>query len=156
MRHLFTRAASTVLLGLLSTGAFAADITVEDAFARASAGMVQTGAAFMTLKNSGSVDDKLIAAHSPVATQVELHTHIKDGEVMRMRPVPSIDVPAGGSATLQPGGLHIMLIGLKAPLKQGEQFPLTLSFAKAGEMTIEVPVKSPGAMSPMPMPMKNH
>jgi copper(I)-binding protein len=65
---------------------------------------------------------------------------------MRMRQVSSIDVPAGGTVSLQPGGLHIMLIDLKEPLRQGETFPLTLTFAKAGKVAVDVPVKSPAEM----------
>lgn len=133
-----------------AAAAAAGDITVSDPFARASAGMATVGAAFMTLKNTGSAGDSLVSASSPVAAKTELHTHVKDGEIMRMREVPSIDVPAGGSVALQPGGLHVMLIGLKAPLKQGEVVPLTLTFAKAGTMTVEVPVKSAAEMAPMP------
>ncbi len=129
--------------------ALAGDIEVEHPFARASAGMATVGAAFMTLKNDGDTPDTLVSASSPVAAKTELHTHIKDGDIMRMREVPSIEVPADGTTVLQPGGLHVMLIDLKAPLKEGETFPLTLTFANAGSMTVEVPVKSPGAMAPM-------
>jgi copper(I)-binding protein len=67
-----------------------------------------------------------------------------------MRQIEAIDVPAGGSVSLQPGGLHVILINLKQPLKQGEAFPLTLTFAKGGTLTIEVPVKSPAETAPMP------
>ncbi len=129
--------------------AVAGDIKVENPFARASAGMATVGAAFMTLKNDSTTPDELVSASSPVAAKAELHTHIKDGDIMRMREVPSIEVPAGGTTALQPGGLHVVLIDLKAPLKRGETFPLTLTFAKAGTMTVEVPVKSPGEMAPM-------
>ena len=104
----------------------------------------------MIMKNSGAAADALVAAELPVAARAELHTHIKDGDVMRMRQVSSIDVPAGGTVNLQPGGLHIMLIDLKEPLRQGETFPLTLTFAKAGKVTVYVPVKSPGEMARCP------
>jgi copper(I)-binding protein len=69
---------------------------------------------------------------------------------MRMRQVASIDVPAGGTVSLEPGGLHIMLIDLREPLKQGETLPLTLTFAKAGKVTVQVPVKSPAETAPAP------
>ena len=128
----------------------AADISVQDPFARASAGMAQAGAAFMTLKNASAVNDQLVAASTPVSATAELHNHIKEGDVVRMRQVPSIEVPAGGSVALQPGGLHVMLLGLKQPLREGETFPLTLTFAHAGAVTVEVPVKSAGEMAPMP------
>jgi periplasmic copper chaperone A len=142
--------ASTLAVALLAAPALAGDITVADPFARASAGMAEVGAAFMTLRNTSKSDDQLIGASAPVSGSAELHNHIKDGDIMRMRQVPSINIPAGGTVALQPGGLHVMLMGLKQPLKQGEVFPLTLTFAKAGTMTVEVTVKAPAAMAPMP------
>ena len=135
---------------VLARPVVAADISVQDPFARASAGMAQAGAAFMTLKNTSAVNDQLVAASTPVSATAELHNHIKEGDVVRMRQVPSIEVPAGGSVALQPGGLHVMLLGLKQPLREGETFPLTLTFAHAGAVTVEVPVKSAGEMAPMP------
>src|SRR5512132_1960849 len=151
MPTLLTRTLTAAMLSVFSAAAAqAGDIAVDDPFARASAGPAKVGAAFMTLKNSGAAADALVAAESPVAARAELHAHTSDGDVMRMRQVSLIDVPAGESVDLQPGGLHIMLIDLKEPLKQGETFPLTLTFAKAGTMTVQVPVKSPGEMAPMP------
>ena len=147
MPTLLARTLTAAMLSVFSAAAaHAGDIAVEDPFARASAGPVKVGAAFMIVKNSGAAADALVAAESPVAARAELHTHIKDGDVMRMRQVPSIDVPAGGTVSLQPGGLHIMLIDLKEPLRQGETFPLTLTFAKAGKVGVDVPVKAPGEM----------
>lgn len=151
MPTLLARALTVVLLSVCCpAGVHASDITIDDPFARASAGSVKVGAAFMVVKNSGATDDALVGAESPVAARAELHTHIKDGEVMRMRQVSSIDVPAGGTVSLQPGGLHIMLIDLKQPLRQGETFPLSLTFAKAGTLAVDVPVKSPAEMGSMP------
>ena len=145
------RALTVALLSVCSpAGVYAGDITIDVPFARASAGSVKTGAAFMVVKNSGATDDALVGAKSPVAARAELHTHIQDGDVMRMRQVSSIDVPAGGTVSLQPGGLHIMLIDLKEPLRPGETFPLTLTFAKAGTVAVYVPVKSPAEMGSMP------
>ena len=151
MPNLLAGTLTAAMLSVFSAAAaHAGDIAVEDPFARASAGPAKVGAAFMIVKNSGAAVDALIAAESPVAARAELHTHIKDGDVMRMRQVPSIDVPAGGTVSLQPGGLHIMLIDLKQPLRQGETFPLTLTFAKAGRLAVDVPVKSPAEMGSMP------
>jgi periplasmic copper chaperone A len=151
MPTLLARTLTAAMLSVFSAAAaHAGDIAVEDPFARASAGPVKVGAAFMIVKNSGAAADALVAAESPVAARAELHTHIKDGDVMRMRQVSSIDVPAGGTVSLQPGGLHIMLIDLKEPLRQGETFPLTLTFAKAGTVAVYVPVKSPAEMGSMP------
>lgn len=122
----------------------AGDIAVEQPFARATPAKV--GGVFLTLKNTGGAADKLLKAASPVADAVELHTHVKDGDAMRMRPVENIPVPAHGQTALEPGGYHIMLIGLKQPLKEGTQFPLTLTFEKAGSVTIQVPVMKAGSM----------
>ena len=151
MHSLLTRALMAAMLSVSSAAAaHAGDIAVDDPFARASAGPAKVGAAFMTLKNSGAEADALVAAESPVAAHAELHTHIMDGDVMRMRQVAAIDVAPGETVSLQPGGLHIMLIDLKEPLKQGETFPLTLTFAKAGKVAVRVPVKSPAEPAPMP------
>lgn len=122
----------------------AGDIVIEQPFARATPAKV--GGVFMTLKNAGGSADRLMKAASPVAESVELHTHVKDGDAMRMRPVENIPVPAGSQTALEPGGYHVMLIGLKQPLKEGAQFPLTLTFEKAGTVTIQVPVMKAGSM----------
>jgi copper(I)-binding protein len=87
-----------------------------------------------------------VSASAPVANKVELHTHIKDGPVMKMREVASIEVGPHAKVALKPGGLHIMMIGLKKPLEKGSHFPLTLTFEKAGKMTVEVTVEAAGAM----------
>lgn len=130
-------------------------ITIEDPWARATVGG-GAGAAFFALKNSGSAADQLVGAAAPVAKSAELHTHIKEGDVMRMRQIETIDVPAGGVTMLQPGGLHVMLMGMSAPLAAGTSFPLTLSFAKAGEVTVEVEVKDVAAMKPTAGGMDPH
>lgn len=124
----------------------AGDIAIEQPFARATPAKV--GGVFLVLKNGGGSADKLVKAVSPVAENVELHTHIKDGDAMRMRAVETIPVPANGQTALEPGGYHIMLIGLKQPLKEGGSFPLTLTFEKAGSVTVTVPVHKAGAPAP--------
>ena len=102
------------------------------------------GGAFLTIENRGA-DDRLVAASAEVSKVVELHTMSMDGDVMRMRQLDSIPLPAGKAVALKPGALHIMLIGLKAPLKVGDKFPLKLKFEKAGELTVEVEVEAAGA-----------
>ncbi|MDF1790572.1 MAG: copper chaperone PCu(A)C, partial [Thalassobaculaceae bacterium] len=104
------------------------------------------GAAYLTIRNAGGSVDRLVAASTPVADRAELHTHLKDGDVMKMRAIEAVEVPADGMAMLAPGGDHLMLMGLKAPLKEGESFPITLVFEKAGEMTVTVAVGGVGAM----------
>ncbi len=90
----------------------------------------------------GAASDRLLSASAEVAASVELHTMSMDGDVMRMRQVNAIDVPAGKTVELKPGGLHIMLIGLKTPLANGSSFPLKLKFEKAGEVVVDMKVMS--------------
>lgn len=123
-------------------------VTITAPWARASAGMMRTGAAYLTLGNTGTTGDRLVAASTPVAGRAELHTHLRDGDVMRMRSVNAIEIPPGETAELKPGGLHIMLLDLKAPLKQGETFPLSLQFEKAGIQTVTVVIEAAGASGP--------
>ncbi len=93
--------------------------------------------------------DRLLSVSADVAATVELHTMTMDGDVMRMRQVSAIDVPAGKTVELKPGGLHIMLIGLKAPLVNGSSFPLKLRFEKSGEVIVDMKVMSrPAAADP--------
>lgn len=124
--------------------ASAGPIQIQQPFARATP--AKMGGAFMTLVNTGMAGDKLVKAASPVAESVELHTHVKEGDVMRMRPVPAIDIAGHGRTALEPGSYHVMLIGLKQPLKEGASFPLTLTFEKAGSVTLMVPVVKAGGM----------
>ncbi len=141
-----------VALSLTGTAARATDysleaLTIEQSWARASAGPARNSAAFMTIRNSGPAD-RLIAATGDVAGRVELHIHLMEGNVMKMRQVEAVEIPQGGTASLEPGGYHVMLIGLKAPLAEGGSFPLTLTFEKAGTITIEVPVQAVGSLGP--------
>ncbi|OFX13065.1 MAG: hypothetical protein A2516_10745 [Alphaproteobacteria bacterium RIFOXYD12_FULL_60_8] len=122
------------------------DISVSEPWARASAGGVSNGAAFLTLDNTGHSDDRFIGASAPVSAKVELHNHVNENGVSTLKMVPAIDLPAGKSVTLQPGGYHIMFLGLHAPMKEGDTFPLTLKFEKAGEVTVEAGVNTVGAM----------
>jgi copper(I)-binding protein len=91
----------------------------------------------------------LLSASSPAADKVEIHTMTMDNGIMRMRPLPNgIIVPPGSTASLKPGANHIMLIGLKAPLAQGTLVPLTLNFAKAGPVRVQLKVEPAGASEP--------
>ena len=120
-------------------------VEVIEPWARASAGMAKTGAVYMTLTaKTGS--DRLVAASTPVAGRAELHTTIKDGDIARMRRLDAIDVKPGTPVLLGPGGHHVMLMDLKARLKEGETFSLTLTFEKAGPVTVQATVRGPGAM----------
>ena len=144
---------AAILGAVLISPATAADwtlgaLTVSDPFARATAGRATAGGGFLTITNSGE-EDRLIAAHSDVAGKTELHTHIMDGDVMKMRQVEAIDVPEKGKVEMKPGGFHVMFMQLKEPLKEGEVFPLELTFEKAGSVTIDMKVGSVGAKMPM-------
>jgi copper(I)-binding protein len=139
-----------VVLAPRAAPAQSATIAVQQAFARATPAGAKNGAVYMTIVNHGASEDRLVAASTPVAGRAELHRTIDEGGVMKMRPVDAIPIPpAGGQAVLKPGGLHLMLLGLTAPLKLGQAFPLTLVFAKAGQLTVTVMVEKPGAMGTM-------
>jgi copper(I)-binding protein len=124
-------------------------LRIEGAWARATPPGGKVGGAFVTLVNIGDAPDRLVSAASPAAGRVELHTHIKDGDVMRMRQVEGgIPLPPGDTVKLQPGGFHIMLLGLTQGLAAGSSFPLTLTFEKAGSVQVDVPVQAMGSMGP--------
>ncbi len=131
-----------------SVGAGDNMLMVVEAFARATAGQAKNGAAFLTVMNHGSEDDFLVAVETTAAKRPELHTHIHDNGIMRMRQVAEIKVPAGGSAALKPGGDHVMLMGLVAPLTAGAALPLVLVFKHAGRITVDVPIGSVAAAAP--------
>ncbi|GAA5529976.1 copper chaperone PCu(A)C [Herpetosiphon gulosus] len=109
-----------------------------------SAMMGSNSAAYMTIRNTGAADN-LISASTDVAGKVELHTVVADGDVMRMEQVEKIEVPANGEALLKPGGFHVMLLEVKQDLKVGDTIDLTLTFEKAGTITLKVPVQMPSA-----------
>jgi periplasmic copper chaperone A len=121
------------------------EMSVYDAWARASLGQTKTSAAYLTLEVSGDRIDRLIAAASPVAESAELHSHVMDGDVARMRPVTAIEIVPGTPTVLEPGGLHLMLTGLRRPLVEGETVPLSLTFENAGTIELEVPIKGIGS-----------
>jgi copper(I)-binding protein len=102
---------------------------------------VRIGAAYLRIRNVSERDMALVAAFSPVADAVELHTHIDDKGVMRMRQVREIVVPAGSEVALKPGGYHVMLIGLPSPLLAGDKVVITLSFADGSGKTVEAIVR---------------
>jgi hypothetical protein len=115
-------------------------VKVLHAWSRATAPGASVGVAYFEIVNSGAAD-ALTGIESPVAERVEMHSMSMHGAVMQMRPVASVQVPAGASISFQPGGLHAMLIDLKQPLQQDQRFPLTLLFAHAGRVRVEVLVQ---------------
>lgn len=113
--------------------ATAAGLTVSNAWSRPATGA--NGAGFMTLTNKGPKADQLTAASSPVAARVEVHATTLSGGMASMEKLASVPVPAGGAVAFQPGGRHLMLMGLKRPLKAGDRFPVTLTFASGAKVT---------------------
>ena len=150
------RIAFAALLGLVFSGAAAAenarlgDIHIDAPWARASIGPAKAGAAYLTLVNHGAEADKLVAVETKVARRAELHTHLMEEGVMKMRPVEAIEVDPGAPAVLAPGGLHVMLMGLESPLEKGSTFQLRLTFERAGSVDVTVEVLEPAAMGPAP------
>jgi periplasmic copper chaperone A len=138
MRYLF------LLIIFTSTPALA-QVKVEKAWARASAPGAKVAAGYMLIRNASAAPDRLVAVTSPVAGRVETHVHIREGDIVRMREVKGYDIPANGMLELEPGGAHLMLVGLKRPLKEGETVPATLKFEKAGEVKTEFHVGRLGA-----------
>jgi copper(I)-binding protein len=128
----------------LAAGA-ADSIVVQDPYVRLAPPGAPTTAAFMVLKNTGDKDVTLVKADNPASKTTELHGHINDGGVMRMRPVAAVDIKAKGEAALKPGGLHLMMIDLKAPLKDGDKVTITLGFGDGSSKQVEAPVRSPTA-----------
>lgn len=119
----------------------AGDVMVGNAVARASTTPVaKTGAVYITLMNHGAAADRLIAASTPVAARADLHESAMADGVATMRKLDAIELSPHATVKLAPSGMHVMLFGLKAPLKTGEHFTLTLSFEKAGDIPVEVTV----------------
>ena len=120
------------------------DLVARSAWARATAPGQETGGVFLTIRGVGQ-PDRLVGGSTSVARTVEIHTMRMDGAVMRMRRQESVDVPADGTLVLAPGGTHLLLVGLKAPLSPGRSFDLSLDFAKAGRKAVKVKVLPIGA-----------
>ena len=129
-------------IALLIAAPVSADITIEDAYARAASPKAKAGAAFMILNNTGTEDDRLLSASSDIAARVELHTHkdMGDGVMKMMEVEEGFVIPGGGSHALRRGADHVMFMGLKQALNQGDSVTVTLTFEAAGEVVVEVPV----------------
>jgi hypothetical protein len=138
--------AGLVALAAAAHSVSAGDLKIIHPWARSTVSAQTTGGAFIVkIDNTGTVADRLIAASTPVAERVELHQMTMQGNVMKMREVNGIDIPAGGSVSLAPGQYHMMMFGLKKPLLTGETVPMTLKFEKAGEVPVQLKVE---AMAP--------
>ena len=152
-RHCFYPPLALLVLGLarpLSAWAHGfkqGDLTIDHPYATPSRPGQSQGAVYLrAIKNNGAAPDRLLSAQTPVAASVELHRMDTEGGVMRMRAVPAVDLPAKAEVRLRHGtanGHHLMLMGLKAPLKDGDRFPVTLTFERAGTREVMVWVQTP-------------
>ncbi len=146
--------AAFALLALSIGAAGAAEVArqgslaIESPWARASLVKSRPAAAYFTVRNKGAEADRLLELKSPVAANAEIHAVKNEGGVMQMSPAGPVDIPAGSEISLAPGGMHIMLTGLKESLVKGQTTELTLVFEKAGEVTIVMPILGPGATGP--------
>lgn len=141
--------ALTASLPAFAAGTAADNVTVGDPYVRlVPPGQNVTGA-FVVFKNGDDADHKVVKAASPASKVAELHTHVNEGGMMKMRQVKDIEIKAKGETSLQPGGLHIMLIDLKKPLKEGENVAITVTFEDGSSKKFDAQVRKPQAMMQM-------
>jgi len=141
LRALVGACAALCLSANLYAGSAADAIQTDGAFARAVPPGQSNSAAFMTLTNQSDADHALVSAESNAAKAAELHSHTMEEGMMKMRRVEKIDLPAGKTARLEPGGFHLMLIGLERQLSPGEHIDVTLIFEDGSRNTFTAPVK---------------
>jgi periplasmic copper chaperone A len=146
-------AAACVLCSFAAVAGENAGIAVTDAWMRASLGQVPTTAAYFRIENKGAGEDQLVGVSTPVAGMSHLHESVADNGIMQMRAVEALTVKPGESVQLNPGGLHVMVMNLKAPLKAGEKVPLVLRFEKAGEIKVEAEVRG---LNDVKAPVQGH
>ena len=131
-----------VLLAAACSAGSGGAVTVSEAWARPAAGLNQPDAAYLVISNRSGRPDALLSVSSPGASSVEMHESGMDSSgMMAMRPVARIEVPAGATVTLEPGGFHLMLVGLKAPLQAGGTIQLDLRFEHAGTISVQAAVR---------------
>jgi periplasmic copper chaperone A len=138
-------------LGLLASSAAAEDarigsLEIVHPWARATPKGASVGAAYLTIKNAGSVSDRLVTGSIPIAARVEVHEMTMDAGVMKMRELKDgLEIKPGETATLKPGGLHLMFVDLKTPLERGKPVKGTLTFERAGTVEVTYDVEAVGA-----------
>jgi hypothetical protein len=118
---------------MISPPAFS-EVIIENPWVRATAPGAKLAAGYMVIRNQAAASDRLLGAASPAAARVEMHVTVRDGDIMRMREVKELRVPAQGSLELKPGGAHLMFVDIRHPYREGEKVPVTLRFARAGEV----------------------
>jgi len=143
----------TILMALIAIAAVpaanaadvrAGELTLGSAWARATPPGIKVGAAYLAIRNASDRSDRLLSVSSPRATSVEVHATIRDMDTVRMQRIDPLHVGARETVKLEPNGKHLMLMGLKQPLKEGEQLPLTFTFERAGKVTVRARVVAPG------------
>ena len=125
-----------------------ANLVIANPWARATPPGAPVGGGYFTIANSGTTADRLIGGTVDVAASVEIHDMTMDGGVMKMRQLDALEIPAGSSVTFSPSGMHLMFIGLKHQLKQGQHFTGTLMFEKAGSVQVDYEIEAIGAKQP--------
>jgi copper(I)-binding protein len=120
-------------------------LTVRSAWSRATPGGATVGVGYLAIENKGATADRLIGVSSLIAGKAEIHETTSEGGVARMRPVDGVEIPAGAGVELKPGGLHLMFMELRRPLKEGQRFTATLRFEKAGAARVDFIVRGIGA-----------
>lgn len=126
---------------LATRPAAAGEIEVTDAWARATPPGAMNGAAYVALTNRGDAPDRLMGASGDIAGMIQLHDHVHEGGVLKMRPIDAVELPPGATVTLEPGGKHIMLMHLHQGLAPEQSFALTLEFETSAPATIDVTVR---------------
>jgi len=127
----------------------AGDLVISQAWSRATPGGAKTGGGFLTIENKGSAPDRLVAVSGDFAGKIEVHEMAVKNGVMTMRPLENgLTIEPGKTVALAPGGYHLMMLDLKAPLKQGDKLPVTLQFEKAGTVAVTLDVQGVGAKGP--------
>lgn len=123
-------------------------ITVSSPWSRATASGAKVAGGYLEIKNTGDEADKLLSINVDIADKTEIHEMSMDNGVMKMRKIDGIDIPAQSAVVLKPGSFHVMFFGLKAPLQEGETFPATLHFEKAGDIKVDFNIENIGAKAP--------
>ena len=146
----FTAALATLLTApLRAEDVKAGDLVITEAWSRATPGGAKVAGAYLTVENKGTAPDRLVGGSGDVAGRVEIHEMAMDGGVMKMRPLDNgLVIDPGKTVKFAPGGYHLMLMGLKTQLKQGDKVPLTLQFEKAGKVKVSLDVQGVGAQAP--------
>jgi len=155
MKETMTGAVFAALLACLFTSTAraddvkAGDLVISQAWSRATPGGAKIGGGYLTIENKGTAPDKLIGASADFAGKIEVHEMTTTNGVMKMRPVEGgLTIDPGKTVKLAPTGLHLMMMDLKSPLKQGDKLPVTLQFEKAGKVTVTLDVQAVGASAP--------